>query len=312
MASRLAILERNHVPAPGANSINSTIIQRDGDESTMGSDGDISTMTSLRLMSNSAREGSNWDNKSFAHSFDDDLRQSRVYARATHRFSNSSLPSAANRSMGWSFFSDMSLSDISDLSVIALPIFSQELWNSQHYVSIDSKLIAMAQNTTDTMSTNGTELRWSDNDENKVSPRVGSSETPLKLLISKPMMVKNSLGWDPVDHSGNKQVENTSVNDFQTLGAVVLPTCNAHLDMEPIARNKDRTSENVLLEVCSPPHFVPPRQLSTGDLDYQEPIIKNKEATFEHFSLEVISPPQFIPPSPVLAASSGGQTSGYF
>ena len=67
----------------------------------------------------------------FGFTFDYDLRCSRVYARA--RKSAFSLSSSAERSIGWSIFSGLSLADISDLSVISLPISAAELWNGERY-----------------------------------------------------------------------------------------------------------------------------------------------------------------------------------
>ena len=67
----------------------------------------------------------------FGFTFDYDLKCSRVYARV--RKSTFSLSSSARRSIGWSIFSGLSLADISDLSVISLPISAAELWNGERY-----------------------------------------------------------------------------------------------------------------------------------------------------------------------------------
>ena len=64
------------------------------------------------------------------------LFSSIVYLRADGRHSLSSLQSksGAGSRYGWSFFSDFSLDQISNLSVVSLPISCQELWNPELYV----------------------------------------------------------------------------------------------------------------------------------------------------------------------------------
>lgn len=64
--------------------------------------------------------------------FEKDLEISPVYRRAgfsTLRVSNSS----STNSPGPSFLSGLSLSDVSNVSAVALPISSQELWNHHRY-----------------------------------------------------------------------------------------------------------------------------------------------------------------------------------
>ena len=73
-------------------------------------------------------------NPTFGFTFDQDLHTSRVYARATNRHSSLSVSSSAIHSVGWSFLSGLSLADVSEISVIGLPISPQELWNVEHYI----------------------------------------------------------------------------------------------------------------------------------------------------------------------------------
>ena len=65
--------------------------------------------------------------------FEQDLRDSKVYARARRRNSCESLQSSAAPSFGWSCLSEMSLANVSNVSVISLPIAVNELSNSGHY-----------------------------------------------------------------------------------------------------------------------------------------------------------------------------------
>ena len=69
----------------------------------------------------------------FSFTFDQDLQTSRVYTRAAHQQSNFSVRSAAVQSLSWSMISGISLSAVSNISVISLPISANELWNGQHY-----------------------------------------------------------------------------------------------------------------------------------------------------------------------------------
>ncbi|KAL9067306.1 MAG: hypothetical protein Q9161_007006 [Pseudevernia consocians] len=64
--------------------------------------------------------------------FMDDLQKSRVYRR--NRAFRESVISASTKSMyslGWSFFSDLSTAEVSDISVINLPITEGETFNPQ-------------------------------------------------------------------------------------------------------------------------------------------------------------------------------------
>lgn len=71
--------------------------------------------------------------EAFGFTFDHDLKCSRVYARAVWRSSAFSVSSSAGRSVGWSIFSGLSLADISDLSVISLPLSAADIWNGERY-----------------------------------------------------------------------------------------------------------------------------------------------------------------------------------
>ena len=62
-----------------------------------------------------------------------ELSKSRPYLRTAHRHSTSSLPSGAESALGWSFFANVTLADISEIFVISLPISYDEIWNAEHY-----------------------------------------------------------------------------------------------------------------------------------------------------------------------------------
>ncbi|KAG4253113.1 hypothetical protein FPRO03_07073 [Fusarium proliferatum] len=65
--------------------------------------------------------------------FEDDLESSRVYRRAVRESMDFSFRSSITRSHNWSVFSGLSLSDISIISVIALPVYQDDITNAEHY-----------------------------------------------------------------------------------------------------------------------------------------------------------------------------------
>lgn len=67
------------------------------------------------------------------HSFDQDLKNSRPYTRASKRPPVWSVASSVVQTVSWSCFSGLSLADMSQISVINLPITPRELWNGQRY-----------------------------------------------------------------------------------------------------------------------------------------------------------------------------------
>ena len=77
----------------------------------------------------------------FDFAFEEDLQTSRVYRRAAldeTRFSKA----LSSNSIGNSFLSGLSLSDVSDVSAISLPISPMELWNHHRYgTGRDTKLL---------------------------------------------------------------------------------------------------------------------------------------------------------------------------
>ena len=65
--------------------------------------------------------------------FRDDLISSRVYRRAQRETMDFSFRSSIAQSRSWSMFTGLSLSDISAISVIALPVYPDDLTNAHHY-----------------------------------------------------------------------------------------------------------------------------------------------------------------------------------
>ena len=69
----------------------------------------------------------------FGFSFDDDLNNSRPYTRAMRRSLIWSPRSSAIGTIGWSCLSGLSLADVSEISIINLPVSPHELWNGERY-----------------------------------------------------------------------------------------------------------------------------------------------------------------------------------
>ena len=64
-----------------------------------------------------------------------EFQQSKVYSRTKKRHSISSKPSSFDPASRWSTLSSISLADISNISVISLPLSASEIWGFEHYTS---------------------------------------------------------------------------------------------------------------------------------------------------------------------------------
>ena len=76
--------------------------------------------------------------------FEQDLLASRPYARAINRRPCWSATSSVVPTMGWSYLSGISLADVSDVSILSLPLSPLELWNGHRYVTVRNDLQASA------------------------------------------------------------------------------------------------------------------------------------------------------------------------
>ena len=72
--------------------------------------------------------------------FEEDLFASRPYARAINRRPCWSASSSVVPSMGWSYLSGLSLADVSEMSILSLPLSPPELWNGHRYVTARDEL----------------------------------------------------------------------------------------------------------------------------------------------------------------------------
>lgn len=69
----------------------------------------------------------------FEFAFEEDLQSSRAYRRVT--LDESRISRTSSKSFGFSFLSGLSLSDVSNVNAITLPILPMELWNHHRYSS---------------------------------------------------------------------------------------------------------------------------------------------------------------------------------
>ena len=107
--------------------------QEQSSDAAKSSDDDNSTIIPARTRAEDNSVEVKTRNSGFDFTFDKELRASRVYRRTMCKPNRESLTSSVVFSLGWSFLSGLSLGDISNVSVLALPISPEELWNFEHY-----------------------------------------------------------------------------------------------------------------------------------------------------------------------------------
>ena len=122
--------------------------------------------------------------RTFGFSFDDDLNNSRPYARAMKRSLIWSPRSSAIGTIGWSCLSGLSLAAVSEMSVINLPLSPRELWNGERYsasyMEINGVLEGIKERLARTASASPPTLRSGQSSEPRVEvmSRLGSISSP--------------------------------------------------------------------------------------------------------------------------------------
>ena len=106
-------------------------IQNGGDADITSVD-DTNSIATIRIHPPDVRDEATTDRQTVRFDFLHDLQQSRVYRR-NQAFRRSVFSALTNSvcSVGWSLFSEMSLSEVSNISVINLPITDRETFNPQ-------------------------------------------------------------------------------------------------------------------------------------------------------------------------------------
>ena len=72
--------------------------------------------------------------------FEQDLFASRPYVQATNRRPSRSATSSVVSTMGWSYLSGLSLADVSEVSILSLPLSALETWNGDRYITAQDDL----------------------------------------------------------------------------------------------------------------------------------------------------------------------------
>lgn len=108
-----------------------SVITRDLDSSGHMSEEDNATIRSFQP--SASRRVSILDAVKMRFAFDEDLQSSRVYRMVHNKECNHSVISSAARTETFSIFSGLSLADISVISVIALPLYPEDIENQREY-----------------------------------------------------------------------------------------------------------------------------------------------------------------------------------
>ncbi|KAG9508256.1 hypothetical protein J7337_001820 [Fusarium musae] len=112
--------------------------------------------------------------------FDQDLQASRVYNRAIGRQSMTSLTSTALYTTALSLFSNLSLSQVSNISFYALPVYSSDLSNSECYIFGEEGALVKSDSSQPPESS-PSQQRTQDIPDNILAP-LNQAQTPSGLL----------------------------------------------------------------------------------------------------------------------------------
>ena len=110
----------------------------------------------------------------FSFSFDDDLNNSRPYTKAMRRSLIWSPRSSAIDTIGWSCLSGLSLADVSEISVINLPVSPCELWNGERYSTSHIGINSVLETIIMELSRTGSESISAVKSGQSSEPRVGN------------------------------------------------------------------------------------------------------------------------------------------
>ena len=100
---------------------------------TIIADDDASVETVIKVEKDSDKDVRDRSISSIEKAFDHDLRRSRPYLRVSKRPVAESTTSSVKHTVGWSYFSGLSLADVSHISVLDLLISPNDIWNGEYY-----------------------------------------------------------------------------------------------------------------------------------------------------------------------------------
>ena len=94
---------------------------------------DVSVLTPLPSRAPESNDNNDSSLSQFEPAVESEILTSRVYSRVIQRYSSLSFSSETGSSIGMSFLSGISLRQISSISAISLPVFSEEIYNSRNF-----------------------------------------------------------------------------------------------------------------------------------------------------------------------------------
>ena len=100
-------------------------------------DDDASTISSRTTNPDSIKELQGIQRNKFGFAFEEELLASRVYRKPLCSDSGESLVTSAARTTASSILSTLSLTDVSNISILAVPIYAHEISNSRRYTFED-------------------------------------------------------------------------------------------------------------------------------------------------------------------------------
>ena len=106
-------------------------LEREGSVTTTRDQDDTSSIRTVRSLED--RLSKTTIGRSVGFAFEDELNSSRAYKKAVYRHSQASLTSSALFSTALSVFSNLSLAQVSNISMYALPIYSADIHNDEWY-----------------------------------------------------------------------------------------------------------------------------------------------------------------------------------
>ncbi|PGH17526.1 hypothetical protein AJ79_01126 [Helicocarpus griseus UAMH5409] len=122
LKNRLMGFDEPEIPPPAAAALNKS------------DDSSVSTTSDHTSRGPQATQQRGALRKRYGFAFEEELFSSRVYKKSVFSQSGTSLITAATRNTCSSVLSSLSISEVSNLSVLAVPIYANEISNSQRYI----------------------------------------------------------------------------------------------------------------------------------------------------------------------------------
>ena len=221
--SRMTLRQEERVFDDGQTSTNSSIPAPDD----KGKDQDNESIVTIRRISPVTSETLTAVD---GFAFEQDLFASRPYVRAINRRPSRSATSSVVPTMGWSYLSGLSLADVSEVSILSLPLSALELWSGDRYITAQDDLKDSAGNT-------GQQRQAS-------VARIRSMTTVEYPAVSSWLFGKLYDRWDSFPKMKERGRQTISSRDVVLLGATY--THKTIVPSDPAALITDRKKEYLL------------------------------------------------------------------